>query len=134
MKKLVLVIAAVFAAAVMISSATATGGPLAESRGFACGVIDGDGSFTSTTNSYAVWYASGATYLRCEKQGSNSTGQVVKFNYENTGILCGVPISGATDEWNNRVGRNGAIQLTCNGHLNPGDINGDSASSGAGVG
>lgn len=132
MKKLVIVVVTVLAAAVLATGATADS-PLYQDSEFACGVIDADGSGLVTSNSSITWYASGKVVLTCSAYGTNDTGQVVKFNYENTGFLCGLLGFGATDEWNNRVGRNGHIQLTCTGHVNPGDVTGDAA-GGAGIG
>ncbi len=131
MKKIVVAAATVVAAmAVVVGSAGGSGGPLAVNSGFVCNVLDSDGTIVQTTNSIAYWYASGSTYLRCERPGT-ATGQRVQFTFENTGLLCNTTFD-ITDEWKNTIGRNGQIQLTCTGNVNPGD-NFDSA-SGAGVG
>ena len=131
MKKIVIAAATVVAAvAVVVGGAGASGAPLAVNSGFVCNVLDSDGTIVQTTDSIAYWYASGSTYLRCERPGT-PTGQVVQFNNENTGILCNTTFD-VTDEWKNRIGRNGAIQLTCTGNVNPGGNNVNA--SGAGVG
>lgn len=132
MKKLVVALATVFAAAVMVSSATADG-PIIEERGFACGVLDRGPSFVLTFDSYFAWFDSGKTYLRCEADGTPGS-QKIQYTFENTGILCGVPVSGLTDEWKNTIGANGHIQLTCKGFLNPNTVDADASTGGAGLG
>jgi hypothetical protein len=138
MKKLGIVAALVVALAVFTGGgAYASGGPLLVEEGFACGVLDGNGDIHITTNSLLVWFSSGKVYLRCEAEGlPNPTGQVVNWNFGNTGIFCGLLQFGSTDQWRNRVGREGTSQLECHGYQNPGQ--GAAAfsllSSGAGIG
>ena len=132
MKKIAVAAATVVAAmAVVVGSAGGSGSPLAVNSGFTCNVLNEDGAIVQTNNSIAYWYASGSTYLRCELASTNSTGQVIQFNFENTGLLCNTTFD-VTDEWKNRIGRSGQIQLTCNGFVNPG--NNIDSSSGGGVG
>ena len=106
--------------------------PIEERRGFACRVLDGTGATHTTLNSYYVVYEGGRAYLRCEATGlPNPTGNVVTWTFENTGLLCNMLSAGTTTEWKNRVGRNGGVQLTCQGFLRQGE---QGASSTAGVG
>ena len=134
MKKIAVAAATVVAAmAVVVGSAGGSGSPLAVNSGFTCNVLNEDGAIVQTNNSIAYWYASGSSYLHCELASTNSTGQVIQFNFENTGLLCNTTFD-VTDEWKNRIGRNGQIQLTCLGNVNPGGGNNRDSASGAGVG
>jgi len=133
-KKIVLGLAMLLVATALVGNATATG-PLAVEKGFACGVLDANGNVVVTTNSFFAWYASGRTYLHCEASVSNTTGKRITFNYDNTGLLCGIPVSGATDVWHNTIGNNGSSQLTCKGFAHPNGDDVDSASiASAGMG
>jgi hypothetical protein len=126
MKKLVAALAAVVAmAAIAVGTASGTDGPLFQDSEFACGVLDRDGSFVLTFNSEITWYASGKIELRCEGRGTpgNSVAQT-------SGFLCGLGPFGAASESKNVVRKNGGIQLTCSGHLNPGEVL-DSAAGGS---
>lgn len=77
-----------------------------------CGVINGDGGFTSATISNAV-ITKGPGKLTCRVSGApNSTGTAQIFNFENTGLLCGAP-SGVTQRWRNVVSASGEVTLTC---------------------
>jgi hypothetical protein len=126
MKKVLAVVAAVVAtASIAVGAASATDGPLYEAKGIGCGVLDRDGSFVFTTNSYLVWYSSGKVYLRCEAQGTPGD---TKASF--SGFACGLAQFGLASESKNTIGRSGQIQLTCTGFSHPGD----SASSSAGVG
>jgi hypothetical protein len=71
--------------------------------------------------------ASGKVYLRCEANGTPGADIATL-----TGFLCGLGPFGLTTQSKNVVRRDGRIQLTCTGHVNPGNII-DTASS-AGVG
>ena len=118
MKKLVAAFAAVVAvAAIAVGSASGTDGPLFQDNGFACGVFDRDGSFVLTFNSQITWYASGKVELRCEASGTPGNSVV-----QTSGFLCGLGPFGLTTESKNVVRKAGGIQLTCSGHLNPGDL------------
>ncbi len=126
MKKLVAAFAAVVAmAAIAVGTASGTDGPLFQANGVPCGVFDRDGGFVLTFNSQITWYASGKVELRCE--GSGTPGNSV---VQTSGFLCGLGPFGLASESKNVVRRNGAIQLTCSGHLNPGDLV-DSAAGGS---
>jgi hypothetical protein len=138
MKKLGIVAALVMALAVFTGgSAYASDGPLLVEEGFACGVLDGNGAIHITTDSILIWYSSGKVYLRCEASGlPNPTGQIINWNFDNTGLTCGLLQFGSTDQWRNRVSREGTSQLTCHGYQNPGQGAAvfSLLSSGAGVG
>lgn len=129
MKKLVALFAAIVAtSAIAVGGATATG-PLFEERGIGCGVIDRDGSFVFTTDSVLIWYASGKVYLRCEADGTPGA-DVVQFS----GFLCGLGPFGTTTQSKNVVRKEGRIQLTCTGHVNPGDSIDTASTAGVGAG
>jgi hypothetical protein len=102
------------AAAFMVAGAGASGGPVEEQHGFGCTLLDGDGNFVFTTDSHFFIYGSGKAVLQCEASGvANSSGQVVNWNFGNTGITCGMLSAGSTEVWRNRVGAGGEAQLTC---------------------
>ncbi len=124
MKKVIAVLATVTATvAVAVGVASASGGPLYEDSEFACGVLDRDGSFVLTYDSYLVWYASGKVYLRCEAWGTPGDARVTT-----SGFPCGLGEFGYASQSKNTVGREGHIQLTCTGFMHP-DNEIDSASS-----
>jgi hypothetical protein len=116
MKKFVTTLVAVVAtAAVVVGVTSASGGPLYEEHGIACGVLDRDGSFVLTFDSVLIQYASGKVYLRCEsKEGTGGAPKVTL-----SGFLCGLGPFGTTTNSVNTVGYNGVIQLTCIGHSAP---------------
>ena len=126
MKRLVAVFAAVVAmAAIAVGSASGTDGPLFQQDGVLCGVFDRDGSLVLTVDSQITWYASGKVELRCEADGTSGNSVV-----QTSGFLCGLGPFGLASESKNVVRRNGRIQLTCSGHLNPGNVL-DSAAGGS---
>lgn len=126
MKRLValLVVALTFAAGSTTALADGTG-PLYEARGIGCGVIDRDGSFVFTTESYLVWRQSGDVYLRCEADGTAGS-TIATFK----GFTCGLGQFGLTNTSINVVRRLGRIQLECWGYLNPASARISSASDG----
>ena len=126
MKKLLAAFAAVVAmAAIAVGSASGTDGPLFQQDGVLCGVFDRDGSLLLTVDSQITWYASGKVELRCEAQGTPGNSVV-----QTSGFLCGLGPFGFASESKNVVRRAGGIQLTCSGHVNPGDVL-DSAAGGS---
>jgi hypothetical protein len=114
MKKVVFGLVTLLTAGVIATTATATG-PIASDEGFLCGVLTADGGSALTNESFAIWYASGKTYLRCEADTVNNTGTRVEFS----GFPCNVPFSGLTTNSKNSIGYNGRSQLTCIGHADP---------------
>ena len=85
---------------------------IAESKGFACGVFDRDGSIFITENSRAYLLANGKEVLHCIGQGTPGD-TIVNFN----GFACGMVFTGiSTDPLNkNKVSRLGQSQLWCYG-------------------
>lgn len=135
MKRLALVVATIVAAfAAMAGTAGAWGGYVVDS-GFACGLYDGSGNIHITYNSVLTVYDSGKVVLQCEAVVGNTTGNLVTFNYENTGATCGMLDFGSTTEWKDRVGRSGESQLTCTTYAKDNiDLARIASASGAGVG
>ena len=113
-KKLALAFVTLLAVGAVATTASATG-PIATSEGFACGIFDQNGSIVLADTSFAVWYASGKTYLRCEGWVGNDTGTRI----ETSGFPCNVPYSGLTTNSKSSIGKNGLSQLTCIGHADP---------------
>lgn len=125
MKKLVIAIATVIAAAAMASGATATG-PAFEDSGFACGIITPVG-FVITYDSSFVVYSSGKAVLKCTANTSYSGDRVV-YSPKNLDATCGY--NGlALPNWKSIHGSNGQSVLTCNGHV---DLNATDAARSAG--
>jgi hypothetical protein len=61
----------------------------------------------------ATFYDSGKVVTRCEVPGvKNTTGNVIKLNYANTGASCFF-LGHVTTAWNTRIGRDGVAQFTC---------------------
>jgi hypothetical protein len=122
MKKLVAVVVVVFAMAGFATTATASG-PLLDVEGIGCGVIDRDGSGVVTDDSRLIVYASGKVTLRCIGEGTPGDNIVVFRGFE-----CGLLVTSTTNS-TNRIGKNGEIQLFCQGHV---DMNGDAQPAAAG--
>jgi hypothetical protein len=80
-----------------------------------CSYFDADWNRVTTFGT-VTYYDSGKVVSYCSAQGSNSTGRVVIFNYENTGGLCSFP-GGITSAWRIRVGKDGVAQFMCEGYL-----------------
>lgn len=128
MKKLVALVMVVFAVAAVTTTATASG-PTVVAEGFSCGLLDGNGDTFSTTNSILIAYASGKVVLKCNGDGAAAESLTI-FNYENTGLECGMLQYGSTTDWTNKVGKAGNSQLTCTTHA----VNGDARASAGGAG
>jgi hypothetical protein len=118
MKKLVVAIATVIAAAAMVSSATATG-PVYEDSGFLCTILTPEGNLLFTTDSSYVVYASGKAVLKCTAQTEPRSSRVV-LGPKNTPADCGYQFT-PLPFWNSVHGVNGQVVLTCNGQV---DLNG----------
>lgn len=88
--------------------------PVFEEQGILCGVLDRFGDVMTTATSHFAAFAGGELVLRCTAQGTPGD-DVVLWNHKNTSLLCGLNLRGNTTDWVNRVGRDGAIQLTCYG-------------------
>ncbi len=133
MKKVVVLIATMFAvAAVTVGIAAAGNGGTLVDEGFACGVLDGNGEvFVTEDSTLTVYENSRRAVLRCSGWGAPAS-TLTYFNFENTEMTCGSEF-GSTTNWKDKVGRNGNSQLTCIF-----DLNGDSpdrvAASRAGLG
>jgi hypothetical protein len=113
-KKLALAFVTLLAVGAVATTASATG-PIDSDEGFACLIFDQNGALVLADTSFAVWYASGKTYLRCEGWVGNDTGARI----ETSGFLCNIPFSGLTTDSKSSIGRNGLSQLTCVGHADP---------------
>lgn len=125
MKKLVIAIATVIAAAAMASSATATG-PVYEDSGFLCAIATPVG-FVFTYDSSFVVYGSGKATLKCTANTDYSGDRVV-LSPKNTGLGCGY-YGLSLPNWKSITGSNGQAVLTCNGHV---DLNAMDAARSAG--
>lgn len=133
MKKLVLAVVAVLAAATVASGiAMGSGGSTVVAAEFPCGIADGDGNIVITYNSVLTLNSSGKAILQCAGYAGNSTGHLVNWNHDNTGAFCGMLQFGITDTWGDKVGSNGNSQLTCTTWVK--DNAPDAAGSGAGIG
>ena len=116
MKKLVAAAATVaLAAAMVVGVASADRGGTLVDSGFACGILDGNGSAFITTNS-ELWVYQTKAVLKCSGNGAPAA-SLTYFNYGNTGISCGMLQYGSTTDWVDKVGYNGNSQLTCTRHL-----------------
>jgi hypothetical protein len=113
MKKLVIAIAAVFAAAAMVSSATATD-TFYEDSGFLCFMLTPEGGAYTYDSSFVI-YASGKAVLKCTVQGEPRSDRVV-LSPKNTGVSCGY-YSIELPYWKSVHGVNGQSVLTCNGQV-----------------
>ena len=133
MKKVVGALFAVVAASavivVSVASAEGTPRPLYEASGFGCGVLDRDGGFIFTTDSYLVWRQNGNVYLKCDGQGTPGSTIVT-----HRGFLCGLGPFGLTENSIDVVRRGGVSQLECFGHVDPGDAPDTASSGGYGAG
>jgi hypothetical protein len=130
MKKLLVAVAAICTAGALAGGVAANpdAGEVV-ARGFACGILDRDGNTVITTNSVLTQYQNKAV-LRC--QGDvGGTGPAVYWNFDNTGLSCGMLQFGSTNNWTNKVGYNGLSQLVCTQALGE---QGDAAGGAAGLG
>ena len=93
MKKLLaaaVVVLAASAVAVGVASGSGGGGTVVD-EGFACTILDGNGSGFTTSNSQLILYAnqqSSKAVLRCWGDGAPAA-TLTYFNYGNTGLSCG---------------------------------------------
>ena len=84
-----------------------------QAKGSMCGVMDGDGAFHLSTSSMSVSNSGGVSMHRCSvKSVPNSTGRVVRWNYDNTGMMCWTA-DGPTSEWQETVSASGQATLVC---------------------
>lgn len=101
---------AVLAFAAMLVQPAVAAGPVYETGGFGCVVVDANGSFVGTTDSHWIVYASGKAVLTCAASGPPSpTGK----SFTVLGELCGGLDGQITTNTKRKVGRNGDIRLTC---------------------
>ncbi len=126
MKKLVVAIATVIAAAALVSTATATG-PVFEDSGFACGILTPEGSLLITNDSSYVVYASGKAVLKCTAQTAPRSSRVV-LGPKNSEADCGYLFT-PLPFWNSVHGVNGQVVLTCSGQV---DLNAPASALSAG--
>lgn len=111
-KKLALAFATVLAVAAVGTTVASASGPTVVASGFACNVFDGNGQLFSTNNSVLTVYDSGKVVLKCNGNGAGAP-SLTFYNYDNTGVTCGMLQFGSTTDWSNKVGYNGNSQLTC---------------------
>ena len=83
-----------------------------------CGVLDGNGGFTSTTDTQVVatYSKNGNTMLKCKAKGlANDTGRAAHFDYASTSTLCviGGPVPSVTSDWKETVSADGNATLIC---------------------
>jgi glucose dehydrogenase len=84
-----------------------------QAKGSMCGVMDGDGSFHLSTSSQTVTNSGGVSMHRCSARNvPNSTGRVVRWNYDNTGMMCWTA-DGPTPDWQETVSASGQATLIC---------------------
>jgi hypothetical protein len=82
-------------------------------KGSMCGVMDGDGAFHLSTSSLTVSNNGGHSMHRCSAKGvPNSTGRMVRWSYDNTGMMCWTA-NGPTAEWQETVSASGQATLIC---------------------
>jgi hypothetical protein len=111
-KKLALALATFLVVGAVAATAASASGPTIVDSGFACNVFDGNGNLFVTTNSTLTVYDSGKVVLKCNGNGAGAP-SLTFFNYDNTGVTCGMLQYGSTTDWSNKVGYNGNSQLTC---------------------
>jgi hypothetical protein len=119
MKKVLVACAAVASvAAVMAGGVSANGdGGTIVAQGFACSVLDNNGSSIITTTSSIVLFQNKAV-LRCSSNDAGTGKPLQYFNFGNTGLSCNVGDFGPTTDWSDKVGYNGSSQLVCTVQLN----------------
>ena len=119
MKKLIIPFVALFVVAVALVSwrSQTAKDPAVHINDFGCAVFDGNGVLTFVPASgNAVITSSGNSKITCKASDlPNSTGQAVKWNFDNTGLPCGT-FSGLTDDWQNIVSASGQVTLQCRLH------------------
>jgi hypothetical protein len=82
-------------------------------KGSLCGVMDGNGSFHLSNSSLSVSNSGGVSMHRCTaKDVPNSTGRVVRWNFENTSMMCWTA-DGPTEHWQEVVSASGQATLVC---------------------
>ena len=120
MKKLIIPFVALFVVAVALvswrSQSTAKD-PAIHINDAGCALRDGDGGFVLADSDATVITSSGNGKLTCKVSDvANSTGSAVKWNYDNTGLLCNIIGAGATDDWQEIVSASGQATLQCRVH------------------
>jgi hypothetical protein len=109
-----------FVSTFMLFSSAVCAEPAVIVTDFGCTFLDGDGGMVFTTDTKSVTTIGGKgsnVMLQCRAKGvANSTGQAVKWNYENTGLRCGT-FQGLTDDWYAVVSASGNMTVTCKIHF-----------------
>jgi hypothetical protein len=128
---IVAAVASIAVVGVLAGTVAASGGGGTVIReGFECAVLDGDGNSVITTDSKLTVFQS-KSVMRCVAEGVAPADPPVVWNFANTGLVCNMAEFGTTENWTDRVGRNGVSQLTCYGPPEPVTT---ASSGGAGVG
>lgn len=116
MKSIKLLCVSVF----MLVSSAVYAEPAVIAMDFGCWFPDGDGVFTFTEDTKEVVTMGGKgsnVILKCRATGvANSSGETVKWNQQNTGILCGTHY-GSTEDWRVVVTPDGNAKMTCKIHF-----------------
>ena len=90
-----------------------------------CGLLGVDNDFEATEDSRRVVTrsANGNATFKCQAQVANSTGKTAAYDYDSTGIRCGVMTEGVmemTEHWQETISagnRDGMAQATLICHL-----------------
>jgi len=87
--------------------------------GVTCGMLDGGGNATVLTNAtQSLTNHGGRAKLTCKASGvPNATGKAVRWNFANTGALCGIPGDGVTEDWQEVIDELGEATLQCRSSL-----------------
>ena len=119
MKKMIFsffVVMAMTIALISWKTAKTTAGGAIHIDDLTCGMLDGNGGFVVTTNSAQVITPSGNDNFKCQADNvPNASGKAVKWNYANTGLICGTALGGTTD-FQEIVSGSGQATLQCKVH------------------
>ena len=124
MKKIFLIFLFACAVALIAQNANAGGPALVINPAGGCGLYDGNGVLVGTDDSQIVATQSnnGNALFKCQAKGlANDTGKAVQFDYDSTGLLCGMYINDGsggvilylTENWHNTVSASGNSTLIC---------------------
>jgi hypothetical protein len=81
-----------------------------------CGLFDGNGAVVLSDSSHSVVTPSDNGMIKCQADVTPAAaGGTVKYNFANTGVLCGGPL-GVTEDWQEVVSASGKATLTCKFH------------------
>ena len=119
MKKMIfsfIVVLAITITLISWKTAKTTAGGAIHIDDFGCGMLNGNGGFLITTDSKQVITPSGNDNFKCQADNvPNASGSSVKWNFANTGLICGTALGGTTD-WQEIVSGSGQATLQCKVH------------------